>query len=70
MQAFENKVVIDLLFTTLLLQVPNLQWQAKRQHGRSILGCTPNVAQEHKLGHIQNLCDYFVEHLIYNDRLF
>ncbi len=69
-QALENKVVTDLLFTTLLLQVPNLQWQAKRQHGGSILGYRPNVAQEHELGHIQILCDYFIEHLIYNSRLF
>jgi len=43
-QALEDKVVTNLVFIALLLQVPNLQWQARRQHGGSIFGCRPNVA--------------------------
>ncbi len=58
------------MFVALFLQVPNLQWQAKRQCGGSILDRKPNVAREHVLRHIQILCDFFAEHLVYNDCLF
>jgi hypothetical protein len=50
------------VFVALLLQVPNLQWQTRKQKGGSVFGSRPNVAQECKLGHTQILCDYFVEH--------
>jgi hypothetical protein len=54
----------------LLLQVPNLQQQARRQDGGSIFDRKPNVAQEHELGHIQILRDSFAKHLVYHDHLF
>ncbi len=58
------------MFGPLMLEVPNLQQHARRQHGGSLPGHSPNVVQECKVGHSQIVRNYFVEHPIYNNRLF
>jgi hypothetical protein len=61
-QALENEDAANLVFGALMLQVPNLQQQVRRQHGGSLPSCSPNELKSAKLATTE-LCEIILHNI-------